>query len=71
MSMTMQDWADVASKRYPQKPRKPRKAPDPMLYLAIVGILASISALVMVFYLIQHANDHLPDRHHVNSLFRS
>lgn len=71
MSMTTQDWANVELKRYSEKPRKPKKPPDPMVYLAIVGILASITTLVMVFQLIKYAYDHVPDRHHVNSLFNS
>ena len=71
MSMTTHDWANVELRRYPEKPRKSKKPADPMLYFSIVVILASISTLVMVFYLIKHAYDRVPDWHHVNSLLSS
>jgi len=68
MPMTTQDWQGVESRRDLAKPRKPA---DPMLYLAILVILAAISTLVMVFYSIRSAYDHLPDRLWPNSVYKT
>ena len=60
MSMTTQNWQRV-------EPRpdltKPRKAADPMAYLAVLVILAAIMALMSIFCSIGTA-ERQPDRSH-------
>ena len=41
---------------------KGKKLDDVQVYLAALVILAAISTLVMVFYSIRNAYEHLPDR---------
>jgi hypothetical protein len=53
MSMTTQNWKYVESGR---DLAKPKKAADPMAYLAVLVILAAIMALMAMFCSIGSAN---------------
>ncbi len=52
MSMTTQDWQSVESGR---GPAKLKKRADPMAYLAVLMILASLFALMSIFLAIGSA----------------
>jgi hypothetical protein len=64
MSVIMQDWQSVESKRDLATPRKPA---GPMEYLAVLVILAAIATLMTIFCSIGSASEHSPDRLHADS----
>lgn len=64
MSMTTQNWQYVESGR---DLAKPKKAADPMAYLAVLVILAAIMALMAMFCSIGSAPEHGPDRPHASA----
>ena len=64
MSITTQGWQSVESGR---DLARPKKAADPMAYLAVLVILAAIMALMSMFCSIGSASEHGPDGPHAGA----